>query len=287
MKPIFAIDVTTDKENEKLNAEEFVKRYTPKELCEELEDRGKVAEDSLLAAELPPVLRILRSIAGIAGGICILAFLMTFSELGFGEAYKKSPLIFYIGVVGVAVFVLLSVLAVRRSASVLSDDKAERIVGDIAKASEKVYLSLGVPSDAPDVDVLFFRYKEKDGKAVPVQPVLTATAYLNLEFRAFFADNSLMLADMEALYEFPVGEKVSLHKVDKKVSVPHWNKKLAYGAEIFRKYGVKKNSLDCIVFDGYYILEIQRGEQSFGLYFPSYELPVLRKLLNLDSESEG
>ena len=280
MKPVFATDITTDKDNSYFNAEEFIKERTSQTLSDKLDSCGKDAESSLEAAELPPVLRFVRGLCGSAGGVCILSFLMAFSELGFVKAYEKAPAAFYIGIFGIAVFVLLSVLAVRRSARILSDAEAERLIGGAEAVMEKIYNSLGVPKDAPDVDVLFFRYKMKDGEPVPVQQVLEASAYLNLEFRIFEREGSLFFADMEALYELPLGEGFTVRKINKKFTIPHWNKKTPYTAEIYREFNVKKGALDCFSFNGCYVLEIKHGDETLAVYFPSYELPVLKKILN-------
>ena len=85
---------------------------------------------------------------------------------------------------------------------------------------------------------------------------------------------------MEALYELTLGDGATVKRVDKKFTIPHWNKKTPYTAEIYKKFNVKKGALDCFSFDGCYVLQIPHGDKPLAVYFPSYELPVLKKMLD-------
>lgn len=282
MKPIFGIDITTDKNNEQMAADNFVAVAASKETAEKLEDSGNKAENTLKKAQLPLGLSILRYVALVIGGIGILSFLNSFSELGFAAAYAASPLLFFAGIIGVVIFVALSVIETVKQKSVLDGEQAADIVNEIESVTATIYRELGVPTEAADVDVLLFRYKESDnGEIVPKEPMLGATAYINFEVKAFIDNNNLCLADLNYRYDFPMNAMSCITPVNKKISVPTWNKTLPITDETFKDYHLTKNSMDCIVVRSYYILEMIIDDEKYGIYFPAYELEAFKKLTGL------
>ncbi len=284
MKPVFGIDITENKDNEKMNSDKFIVASVSDKNSSAIDRCSAAAEDTLEAAKLPLVLRILRTVGGFGGGICILAFLSAFSDLGFVGAYKSSPLVFYVGIIGTALFVLLSVLASRKEAAVMGSDEARDVVKAVNDARDNIYRELSVPEDAESVDVLVFRYKVDNGDPIAKSLPLALTPYLNFEYKIFLSDDKLCIADLESRYEFPLCKIGKIIRVDKKISVPQWNKSTSYNSEKYKKYNLIKNNMDCIFFKPYYILEIRHGGDHLGIYFPCYELEVFERMLGITAD---
>ena len=58
-----------------------------------------------------------------------------------------------------------------------------------------------------------------------------------------------------------------------------WNKAVPFDEGEYRLHGMEKNSADEILFDRYCILELEKDGETYGLYFPCYEINVIKELV--------
>ena len=71
----------------------------------------------------------------------------------------------------------------------------------------------------------------------------------------------------------------------KKTALFHgWNKELPPTDKSFKPYRVAINQYESITCKPYYILEAEIGSETWGLYFPGYELPVVEGLTGLRAQ---
>ena len=282
MKPIFGIDITNDKYNERMHAEDFIAANASEETSQQLNESGNRAESTIKRAKLPTAVTVLQFIFLIVGGISILSFLNSISDVGFAAAYAASPLTFYVGVIGIAVFVAISIWAIGRMKKVLDGEDAKNVVNEIESLTEKIYKELDVPQGAVDVDVLFFNYVEhENGDVVPKSTPLGLTPYINFELKMFKRSGKLCFADLTSRYDFELEKFRGITRVDKKISIPQWNKSESYNSENYKKFHMVKNNMDCIFFKPYYILEFVKNDELYGIYFPCYELEAFERLTGL------
>ncbi len=282
MKPVFGIDITNDKNNERIHAEDFIAANASEETSQQLNESGDRAESTIKSAKLPTAVTVLQFVFLIVGGFCILSFLNSISDVGFAAAYTASPLTFYVGVLGVAAFVAISIFATGRMKRVLDSEDAKNVVNEIESVTDKIYKELDVPQGAADVDVLFFNYVEhENGDIVPKSAPLALTPYINFELKIFKRSGKLCFADLTSRYDFELEKFRGITRVDKKISIPQWNKSEPHNSENFKKFRMVKNNMDCIFFKPYYILEFVKNDELYGIYFPCYELEVFERLTGL------
>jgi len=87
------------------------------------------------------------------------------------------------------------------------------------------------------------------------------------------------------LYEIEtLAELKGIKTVNKRIGIISWNKEEDPRKGEYKKYKMTVNDMGNVFFKPYHILEIERDGQSFGLYFPCYELEVLEELTGLRAE---
>ncbi|MBQ7357657.1 MAG: hypothetical protein IJW65_02855 [Clostridia bacterium] len=147
----------------------------------------------------------------------------------------------------------------------------------------QIYVSLGVPEFAQSVDILHFTYKTENGSPVPKKSLKT-TEFLNSQMKMFRVEDTLCLADAYCLYELPLDKIGAVNTVKGNFSLLLWNKSTPFDEGEFADYGMKKDFTQRISFDTYCVLELEKDGEIFGLYFPYYELPIIKKILGIASE---
>ena len=199
-------------------------------------------------------------------------------------AVQNAPLLLalaFLSLIGGCVVLLLSS---RRRDSVTEAD-AEAAINALDTQVRRSYDELGVPAEAVDTDVMFFRYTMKNGEPVVKSPGLQFTTHFNLNLKAYRTENALMLAELECLYAFPFSELQSIRRIDARASVHSWNKEVAPNEEPYKQYNLAVNgNFGSVHFKHYYVLTLVREGEEMGIYFPPYELPVFERLTGLRAE---
>lgn len=153
----------------------------------------------------------------------------------------------------------------------------------IKEIEDRIYASLGVPASAKAMDVLLFDYKTVDGAPVP-QKSMKRVSFFNNEMRIFKDGSSFCLSDMDVRYEFPLAGVGTVKTVRGDFSLLLWSKSTPFDEGAYRLYGMKKDALDNVLFSIYHILELEKDGETYGLYFPCYELPVVQEILDVSVE---
>ena len=282
MKPFLGIDLTTDKKNEQLNGDEFLIARTSAALTQSLENASEKAEMVVEKANLPLVLRVVRWICGIAALILVAGILK--SKVSFAEGYQNAPWLFWAAGICAVVWGVLTLVSKRKENTVLTEEVTTQMLSHVEAAADAVFTELAVPTDAKEVDVLSFLYKMKDGDIKVCEKPMQMFQYLNPVFRAYTDSENLYLADMEGKYAFPLSSLVSLKTVEKHIRLSSWNKEADMKSSIYKPYKLSSDNYGSIHCKCYHILEVDRQGQRYGIYIPSYELPVFEELTGLKAE---
>lgn len=284
MKPIFGTDVTRNKRNENMNGTEFITRMVSKHTAAQYDAKQEDLEQTVEKSKLPLWLRIVKYLMGGYAGIVIIGTLKALSNVSLEQALKNAPGLIVSGVVCGVLWGVLHVISKYKAARVLKADNADGQIEEINRDVEEIYRELDVPGNALSVDVLVFRYKEKGDKIVPHTVGLQTTAYMNFEVKMFASDEAIHMADLESVYTFAKSELKAITTVNKRISVPSWNKDCDPRKGEFKPYKMTVSNTGDVFFKPYHILEIERNGQTFGLYFPCYELAAVEALTGLRAE---
>ena len=280
MKPIFCIDVTLDKKNEIVNGSEFITRTASKQKIEEYENKQEDFEQTVEKSKLPMWLRIIKYLCGLLFWIVLAASV----KAGFETALKNAPILVVSGALCGILWIILHFASKAKEKKVLKEEDAERQSKEIHEDFKNIHNELNVPDDAAEVDVLLFKYKMKNGKIRPYVSGLQTTAYMNVSVKMYETNDALHIADLENVYSFAKSELKVITTVNKRISVPTWNKDEDPRMGSFKRYKMTVNNMGDVFFKPYYILEIEHESQIFGIYFPCYELEILERITGLKTE---
>ncbi|MGN0492232.1 MAG: hypothetical protein ACI4F7_01170 [Acutalibacteraceae bacterium] len=237
MRPFLGIDLTEDKKNEQLNGEEFIIERVSSDMSETLSRSVEDAVDAVEGAKLPLAARIVHWVCGLVGAVTAIGLLKAVTGedgITLAEAYQNAPWLFWITVACLLVWLILTLLSHQKEKTVTESSKSSHAFSRLDTVTDNIFDELEVPSDTRAVDILSFNYKIKDGIPKAHEKGLDITPYNNFEFRAFTDSENLYLADLEGKYCFPLSSFCAIHTVNKRISVPDWNKETEPNKGIYK-----------------------------------------------------
>ena len=273
MKPFLGIDLTGNKENEQVNGSEFLIQMPSAALTNALEASSEKADATLEESKIPKVFRIIQSVCGIAGLLMVTGFLK--ADVSFAEGYQNAPWVVWTAGICLPVWLVLWIWGKLKAKNVLESDESAHTISRLEGTATAIYQELGVPNEAKDIDVLLFFYKMKNGEIKVHEKGMQITQYFNPEFKIFTDAENLYLANLEGKYAFPLSSVVKIHSVKKHIRIAGWNKEEKFDKGEYKQYKLTSDSYGCIHCKAYHILEINLRGESWGIYFPSYELPTV------------
>lgn len=280
MIPFLGINLTQNKKNEQINGRELIVA-TVKQAAdtEELQEKAEALEQK---SQLPLVWRIAKMITGLGAAILGIAILRASVEVGLDQAYANAAWLIWLGAACIIAYIILSVWSKKRYKKVADSDEVLLLEAQVEAQEDAAYEELGVPENAPRVDVFGFRYVDKDGKVRVKSAALFD--YVNICSRMYVKDGELCIADTESVYAFPLAGLRGIQTVKKQARFMGWHKIQPPTHESYKPYRVVVDQYGVIVCKPYYILEAEIRGQVWGIYFPGYELPVIEALTGLRAE---
>jgi len=286
MKPIFGIDRTKDHKNDAMNNVAFVACHTSPSLSQGLARLSEQAESTSERAKLPRVLRIIQLISGFLALVTIMGTVRALTgedRISLSQAYRNAPGLFWVAGIALVLWGVLKVMSLKTQKEVLESEEGVRAFEDLESICEAIFSELSAPKGTPEVDVLSFVYKIKDNEVKAI--TLGVTSYVNAVFRIFADKEALYLVNLEARYAFPRDSFRAIHTVKKMISIDEWNKDMDVRDERYKPYKLSLTDTNIVNCKWYHILEIEYEGETYGLYFPSYELPIFESLTGLRAES--
>ena len=70
---------------------------------------------------------------------------------------------------------------------------------------------------------------------------------------------------------------MKIHTVKKHIRIAGWNKDEEFNKGMYKQYKLTTDNYGCVHCKQYHVLEINHQGESYGIYFPSYELPTLEE----------
>ncbi len=287
MKPLFGVDITKNKKNENLNAEVY--------LCQKIsqtsqDSLGKVSDEAVEITEkmkAPVIIRVLHFVLGIVVVMLLRILVDIEDEMSFNETMAKTPWLIPVFIACVLAFVAIAFYMKKKQDNVTESDEYAIVENRIDAVSNNLYTELGVPQNAKEVDILSFKYKDKNGKVIAKgQGFLTPIDFVNFPYKVYIEDGKLYIADLEKKYCVPFSRMVSISKVKKSIALPVWNKDIEYNKGEYKQYKIHYNEGFFHV-KPYYILNVECNGEILGIYFPSYELPFFENLTGLEVNSKS
>lgn len=275
MKPFLGIDLTIDPKNQQINGKEFLIQVPSAALSQSLQSSADQVEGILKKSKLSLPFRVIQYICGI--GALLMASGIFGAEVSLEEGYQNAPWLFWTAGICAVIWFVSWICARQKAKMVLEADGTARSLSHYDGVMQAVYTQFAVPDDAKNMDILSFFYKIKNGN-ITVCEKAVCTQFFNPEFKAFADADNLYLANLEGKYAFPLSSIVKIHTVKKRIRIAGWNKEEKYNKGIYKQYHLSTDNYGCIHCRQYHIVEISHNGESFGIYIPSYELPVFEEV---------
>lgn len=284
MKPFAAIDLTTDKKNETANGSVFCIQKTSEALTRSFEASSQQVDKTMEKAKLPLPLRILQWICTFVGFVSLIGLLKGLGGVDSLEvAYRNAGWIFWLCGGSLLAAGLLKLLGRRQEKTVLENEDSEQLLARMEGLCKAVYNELGVPENARETDIFSFYYKDKDGKIRHVSKVAPFN-YLNLVHHVYGDEENLYLANLDGKYAFPKASLKAIRTVKEHIVAATWQKDVPYNEGFYKQFQLREDDYGCIHMKRYHILELEKDGETWGIWFPCYELPTFEILTGLKAE---
>ena len=166
-----------------------------------------------------------------------------------------------------------------------NEDKPDADMEELDKKYEafnqEVKRELGIPENAPQVDILTYMYSPEDK--------ITKTVYSGDTTNVFIEDGKLCFWYGEAVIGFPMSEIEALVKVNEPITFDSWMPDAPHDSLKYAQYGIEKKEVDYdeqYTMKGYYSLRLTHEGEPFELLFPLFDAETLLGLLNREIVEE-
>ena len=166
-----------------------------------------------------------------------------------------------------------------------NEDKPDADMEELDKQYEalnqEVKRELGIPEDAPQVDILTYMYSPEDKT--------TKTVYSGDTTNVFIEDGKLCFWYGEAVIGFPMSEIEALVKVNEPITFDSWMPDDPHDSLKYAQYDIEKKEVDYdeqYTMKGYYSLRLTHEGEPFELLFPLFDAETLLGLLNREIVEE-
>lgn len=291
MKNMFGVNVTENKENERIDGECFRTREISEIQKKQLERAAVNGLEQEERKEIPGVFWWIGKICGliallIAGGM-VSAIFDDERTTPVGEMLARVWWLVLIAVVCGAFWGICTLAEKRKAKNVEESEEYQRANRETEQRIEASRAELEIPADAAELDILHGEYRIKNGKAKPeAMSKLTPIVWLNLGMWVYRREECLCIAGLESEYSVPLGEIRGIREIRKSIVLPLWNKEESpYHSKEYKPYRLKEDTAG-VRCKPYYVLEIVHGGEEYGVYFPKYELEAMQKMSGAPMISE-
>ena len=284
MKPIFCTDITVNRNNTEINGTEFITSSISEEKRAEMDARADELQRMISQARLPGWMVTLRSIAGFASLIMAMNLMNVVLDKGFTALFAQDQIMgTTICLCAVAAWFYLNRLGRMKVQSMENDPQIKTKNNELEIEIALMMYEMGVPANAKSMDILVFNYKTKDGEIIPTTPMMMPSIFMNFECKVYSDGDTICLADSDSVYTFNKSDIKMLRKVDSKATVYSWNKQDNPTDPKYAACGLSLNKMGMATADCYYVVEIEKNREIFGLYVPGYEAEILREVFGFET----
>lgn len=282
MKNVFGYPYVKDGEL-RCDGERFVTERVDAGFKQELDKAVGEVVESENKSSLPKPLKVLRTVCVLIVAMIVLALIKSLRKNSIEAMFGNSPMIFYVGGACLVVWLVLTVLEKSYYKKVEASGEFNRIAGKIENLKKQSEEMLGVPPESKAVDVLSFRYTEKNGKVKIKEDLFYK--HSNNEMRLYRNNDDLCLADIECVYSIPMADIKRYVLKKKKAEMDEWNKDTPFDKGEYKQYKIAANDYGTI-FCKYYALQFADAFGEYEIFFPVYELEAFKAIADAPVEKE-
>lgn len=284
MKALFCVNITNDKHNEEFDGKEFLADQVTAAQEAALDSCTEDIEELQSEASLPKTLNILKYICSLGTIIGVCGIIRNIGDVSFKQMFINAPAIMYGTIACAVIWGILWLYERKKNKEVSEKESTSLAIRRADAAVEACYDMLGVPANAFNADIFMMKYKLKGGIIKPRDQGFFT--FINAELKVFADEENLYIADAISKYAFPKECLTGIRTINKKAQVSGWHKETPYNKGEYKKYKITENDYGTIFIKPYYALQMSRYGEDYELYFPVYELEIMKALTGLDVTEE-
>lgn len=261
----------------------FITNRVDAEFKKEIESVANTVAETGGKAELPKWLKIMKIICELGAALVLLALIRDARNSSVSQMFANAPAIFIVGGVCAVLWAVLYFIEKHKFQKALDNGDIDEMIENMKELNYRSEDLLGVPHDFEPVDVLSFRYTEKDGK-IKIKEELFYK-HVNNEMKLFRNGDDLCLADIDSVYSFPISDIKKYVLKKKKANMDEWNKDVPFNKGEYKQYKITSNDYGTI-FCRYYAMQISDVFGEYELFFPEYELAQFKAIADVPVEKE-
>lgn len=195
------------------------------------------------------------------------------------ENYVKDYLwIIIIFAVSFVAFVLSMILAIvkRKKTKEKNVNQASKDLFETILETSKEYLN--VPADAKTIEILMNQPQEKKADKIH--------KFSNVLLSVFVEKEMLCFADLYVVIGIPLQNLADFEIINEAYRFRYWHKDKSMLQKEEYQIKVVTRPVRCYQASQYTILKLQNMKEELGIYFPSYEIEELKKILQEKREQE-
>lgn len=280
MKPFRCVDCSENRKNTYRWGDEFLVARPSAVYQQELNRARRTVQTFEKRAKLPMGLRVVRALLGYTALATIAGILS--ADVTLAQGYANAPAIHWISVVALMLFVSLAIWAVVRRKRVQRMEEYRMALSRQERLEASCLAELDVPKSAKKVDILTFCYKLRKEMPKIYTPGVQMTNCKNPEYFLFADEENFYLANENGKYAFPLAAIRGIRTFKRTVSFPQWHKTEPFQHESYSDYNIMQYRITQELCAYYtkpnHILALECNGETWGIYFPCYELPTFRGL---------
>ena len=259
----------------------FLTRTIPAEQRLSLEQTTDRLESIMRKGSLPFSLEIIRS-------LCLSAFLLILAGLSGREgplsnACKESPKLSFAAAAFFAAWLSLKIFEKIRHSRIEKQYSEEDIKNTVHSVDTESLKLLGVPEDAPEIEILSEGYTLRKGKRR--RRHLALCQYANFPMHIFVEDGRLCIANLTERWDIPLSSLGRAVLVNKRAPLPNWFKEEPYTDEKYKQYKITTNNFGHY-FSRFYRTDIDDERGDHYLLIPEYDGGKFFELTGLSPEEQ-
>lgn len=153
---------------------------------------------------------------------------------------------------------------------------------ELIMAEEMAKRELGVPQNAPKIDVLVQVYTiDAKGREKAISGA--TNTHTNLEFYCYANGTTLCFCNLHYVFEVPVSSIGAIEPQKKKASFPNWYKEQRCGQNPYRQYKITYDSNRRAYYCKYVKIYIDNPMGQFYVAIPNYDLETFCRALGINN----
>ena len=277
-KNLFSIN-TSNKRAVGIDNEAFVLQRESTELSAKRDSLNEELANVMHKTIKKSLLRLLPAFLGCGLGVIL-------GSVAFEIFESKEVLPAILGIIAGFLFVggiVYGVIHVKKQKA--NENKPDESMEELDKKykafNAEVKRELGIPENAPQVDILTYMYSTEDKT--------TKNVYSGDTTNVFIENGKLCFWYGEAVIGFPMSEIEALVKVNESITFEGWMPDDPHDSLKYAQYGIEKKKVDYdehYTMNGYYSLRLTHEGEPFELLFPLFDADALLGLLNREIVEE-